>query len=480
MIMQNHQLQQGEKKILEDSLFLRTNSPADTQNTSLEDQETQLALLPMQIIHKEFGKITAIKNIKSYTPKAISKSKQFCTLAILIDNFSSITEKEHMHTILKNTGNTINAVCESNNGIWSWLSHNTAYCFFPDKTPQQGKDYALQINMQLSEKIKETVTTGIASYPMINFKKGQILENALKAIDHASFFGPGSTTLFNAVTLNISGDKFYQKGDIDNAGKEFERALLIDPENVNLHNSLGVCYGMTLDYKKALSEFEFAYKIDKKEIMALHNIGIIYDLQGDKKKALKYFSKALDIEDNIFEILFHAGRLYLEIGLHEKAVEYLEKAIKINSESGSAQRSLGKGYECINKIDKAAIAYKKAIKINPYDSDSLSALGHIFGVLNENAEIALVFCQQSVSLSPDNGLFRYRLGKAFINAGKKEEANAEFEKAKNLGYIFKAKTDNTKIKQTAKQKTKATTKVKPDHRLKQKTKATTKVKPDHR
>jgi Flp pilus assembly protein TadD len=39
---------------------------------------------------------------------------------------------------------------------------------------------------------------------------------------------------------------------VDNAIAEFEKALLIDPQNVNVSNSLGVCYSSKGEHQKAL------------------------------------------------------------------------------------------------------------------------------------------------------------------------------------------------------------------------------------
>ena len=52
----------------------------------------------------------------------------------------------------------------------------------------------------------------------------------------------------------------------------------------------------------------------------------------------------------------------------------------------------------------------------------------------ENPEIALIFCQESVTLAPDNGLFRYRLGRLYYKLDRFTEALQEFKKAKFLGY----------------------------------------------
>ena len=65
---------------------------------------------------------------------------------------------------------------------------------------------------------------------------------------------------------------------------------------------------------------------------------------------------------------------------------------------------------------------------------SLSALGHLFDLLGENPEITTIFCQQSVDISPENGLFRHRLGSLYLKRNQLEDALVQFEKAHSLGY----------------------------------------------
>ena len=318
--------------------------------------------------------------------------------------------------------------------LWGVLDRDFFGCFFPEKDKSVCLKLAKKFKRILAEKRDETVTIGIASYPALNYKKDQVLENARKAFDHAQFFGPDSTVSFDAVSLNISGDKLYDKGDIKGAIEEFKMALLLDPSNVNVHNSLGVCHGVLGDYKKALKEFKSAISIDPDDIMALHNAGLACTLAGNNDKALEYFLQADRIDKDVFEVAFQTGKLYLENKQPDKGITYFEKAIKINPESGAAFSSMGDCFTSLSMVDKAVSAYKKAIKLNASDADSLSALGFLFDAQGENPDISILFCRQSVEISPENGLFRYRLGRLYQKANKIEAALEEFEAAKKMGY----------------------------------------------
>ena len=91
----------------------------------------------------------------------------------------------------------------------------------------------------------------------------------------------------------------------------------------------------------------------------------------------------------------------------------------------------------MNLTDEAVSAYKTAIRQNPNDADALSALGYLFDLQGENPEITTIFCQQSVDIAPENGLFRYRLGSLYLKRNLLKEALEQFQKADELGHDVK-------------------------------------------
>jgi tetratricopeptide (TPR) repeat protein len=319
--------------------------------------------------------------------------------------------------------------------MWGQLDQGMFGCFFFPTNQTPPLEFARKIKKILAESTDETVSIGIASYPTLSFTRSQIIENAGKALEHAAFFGPDSIVPFDAVSLNISGDNLYQNGDIEGAIAEFKTALLLDPSDINVRNSLGVCYGILGDYKKALKEFKATLKLDPDEVMALYNIGLVNMLTGKNDEALKYFLDAdRKKEEDIFEVAFQIGRVYLDMGNSEMAKEFLEKALKLNPQSWSVLHSLGECCTALNMTDEAISAYKKAIRLNPNDAESLSALGCLFDLLGENPEITTIFCQQSIDIAPENGLYRYRLGSLYLKRNQLEDALIQFQKANDLGY----------------------------------------------
>ena len=359
----------------------------------------------------------------------------FEAVTIRIDNFKlnlAQPGKDPNARLQKAVADRIDDACRGNGGFWGILDADIFGCFFNVERSVSIAKKSEKLRDALNATNLGTVSIGYATYPSLNFDRSQILENALKALDHAAFFGPGSVIGFDSVSLNISGDQLYQNGNIHGAVDEFKNALELDPGNVNVHNSLGVCYGVLGDLDKALEEFESVLGLESTEVMATYNSGIVHMLKGEKEKALEYFRKA-DAEEELFETSFQAGRLHLEHTEFEEAKVYFKKAIQLNPDAATAYRYLGDCFHALEDPQAAIDAYKKAIRQNPNDAAALSAMGFVFHEMGENPEIAEVFCRQSVTIEPDNGKYRNRLAQVLLRRNLAQEALDQFRKASVLG-----------------------------------------------
>ena len=207
----------------------------------------------------------------------------------------------------------------------------------------------------------------------------------------------------------------------------------MDPQNVNVSNSLGVCYSSKGEHLKALEQFKKVMALSPEDVIAPYNAGLAYLMTGDKQNALEMFLTAHTLDKNQFEVVIQLGRLYLELKDLESGRKYLEKAVEMDAESGPAHRFLGECYNELNMVNEGIQAYSKAVKINANDAYSLSALACMYARQKINQEIAIVFARQSVDLSPSTALFHERLGEVYYLLGHFEDALKEFKVASDLG-----------------------------------------------
>ena len=366
----------------------------------------------------------------------IKKSDRFAVLVVRIDNFDKTFEnlgENITSSLLLTVARIIDGLRRTVSMTWGRLSQDEFVCLCQDMDEVSGLELAKKMQERVNLTGKETASIGLAVYPFWPFEKADILDNARKALDHAAFFGPNTVTPFDAVSLNISADKLYQYGDIDGAIEEFKTALAVDPKNVNVHNSLGVCYGVRGELNLAIEAFETAIRLDPGDVMATYNLGLAHHKQGNQEKALELFLEAHKLDGDNPEVACQIGMSYRDRNEIDAALEFLEKAAQNTRKGAHIFRALGECYLDKEMLREAVKAYEKSIKLNPTNAASLSALGRLYGVLGENLDIAIVMCQESVRIDPNNGVYRRRLGKLYLQNEDYEKALEEFKMAAELG-----------------------------------------------
>ena len=408
-----------------------------TDTGRLQDVKSQKILDADEAVKSAFPDMLCGSDFIDHAIKQLDAVEQFSALVIRIDPLkeeNGPAEPPADNTGVVDAAGILDGLCRKENGLWGTLEAGLFGTFFPDKKESVSLELARHFQKHLKKKAGQTVSIGVASFPTLAYKKPEIIDNACKALDHATFFGSNSLVAFDDVSLNISGDKLYEKGNIQEAINEFKLALKLDPGNENVHNSLGVCYGLQSQYDAAIAEFQKAIALAPGEYMALYNLGLVQLLMKQPDRALEYFLDADKINGDNYEVAFQTGKLYLETGNFKKGQPYLERAAELEPASGQVYRYLGDCYRAGHRLQDAISAYKKAIKHNPHDAAALSALGNIFDDQGENPEITLMFLRESIALSPGNGLFHHRLGRHFSNQHHLDDALKEFVRAKSLGY----------------------------------------------
>ncbi len=357
--------------------------------------------------------------------------EQFSAFVVQIDGMGHLIDP---NDAIISLAKAVDELCHAHSGIWGLMDHGMLGCFLPGKTLAEGRQSALMLQETFSRSRHETISIGVAAYPTIAYKKNQILDNARKALDHAAFFGPNSCVNFDSVSLNISGDKFYQNGDLDGAMEEFKWALKLKKKNANVYNSLGVCYGIKNQLDNALACFQSAMEADPQDIMPVYNAGYVHFLKQEYPIALEYFLNAGRMDGSVFELAVQTGRVYLALNQPGPAKKYFETATRLNPKSAPAFRLLGESCAIQDLIADATDAYKKCLKLNPHDCAAQSALGYLYEIQGKNSDIALALCKQAAENDPGNGLYLHRLGRLYLNRKQFKEALDLFQKATYAGF----------------------------------------------
>lgn len=148
----------------------------------------------------------------------------------------------------------------------------------------------------------------------------------------------------NAVIWNKIGIAYHHMLAFDEARKDYERALMIQPNYPEAINNLGAAYFAQRNYKKAIRLYRQASKLMPHSAVISANLGTAYFARGHFRDGMEAYQTAFALDPNVFEsdsvqtipggVNSHdrarqdycLAELFAESGMRDRAIEYLRKA----------------------------------------------------------------------------------------------------------------------------------------------------------
>jgi cytochrome c-type biogenesis protein CcmH/NrfG len=107
----------------------------------------------------------------------------------------------------------------------------------------------------------------------------------------------------NAEAWTMLGNALMDSSRFAEAADAYQKALALDPKNVNVRVDMGTCLKNSGRPQLAVEEYRKALKIDPNHINANRNMGVVlaFDL-NDKKGAAKAFERYLELAPNAQDV----------------------------------------------------------------------------------------------------------------------------------------------------------------------------------
>ena len=173
------------------------------------------------------------------------------------------------------------------------------------------------------------------------------------------------------------GLKFMDKEQVDDAMREFQRAVDLDPKSPLGYIGKGLALGTKGDFKPAMENMEKAKGLEKKGIEARIGMIRLLSMQRTKgwiKDAESEFKAAADREPNSARLSYYMGMAYKMDLDFDKAAGMFKKVLDLNQEFvGEANTE----WALIQKIQRAAPGTeigRKIALIDKIDRADVSAL----------------------------------------------------------------------------------------------------------
>jgi tetratricopeptide (TPR) repeat protein len=115
------------------------------------------------------------------------------------------------------------------------------------------------------------------------------------------------------------------------AKKSYLTAIALNPKDFNTHYNLGELYYTALaDTENALREYNAALKINPDHVDANFKVGLICLRNNMVKESIRYFRNALKTDSDNVRILLQIGVAYEKIGDQDKALKVYRKIVTVD------------------------------------------------------------------------------------------------------------------------------------------------------
>src|SRR5947199_4094710 len=195
---------------------------------------------------------------------------------------------------------------------------------------------------------------------------------------------------------NSRGIELADRGWLDEAIREFKKAIELDATSAHAHDNLSTVYSEKKLYAQALEEYLTALKLEPDSATAHYNLAC-----------------------------------FLATHAHDMAIEQYKDAIELDPEYPDAHLNLGMTYADLDQRDEAKAEFKAAIELDPHDP---LARHELAAMLMDEGDYrgAIGLLNEVVRLEPENYEGWLDLGISYAQKGFYQEAERCYGKARDL------------------------------------------------
>jgi len=225
-------------------------------------------------------------------------------------------------------------------------------------------------------------------------EKGQT-DEAIRQYQEAIRLNPDYANAHNNL-----GVARYKQGQLEEAISQYQEAIRFKPDYANAHNNLGVALEKQGRLDEAIGQFEEAIRLNPDHVKALNNMGLALATKGQFDEAINNFRQAIQLSPDDDEALNNLGTALAAEGRSDEAIENFRKAVQLNADSGEALNNLGTALAAKGQLDEAIQNYQKAIQINSNRFETFVHLGMALGQSGRSREAADSY-RHALKLNPN-------------------------------------------------------------------------------
>ena len=223
--------------------------------------------------------------------------------------------------------------------------------------------------------------------------------------------------------------KFFDKPEL--ALQSFKKAIDINPKLWEAYAKAGDVYSALNQNKYAITQYQKAVSVNPKYPDAYLNLGIIYEKENMIALSVKQYERALELDPDDSRIYYGLGRVYFKQGNFKLAIKAFQKSIDFDKNNPEVHFNLAKACEAIYRPDFAIMEYERSIELDPKYAEAYYQLGFLCLQMGETKK-SIDSLENALKINPADPYAHYHLATAYSRSGNHEKAINHFYHAATL------------------------------------------------
>ncbi len=228
-------------------------------------------------------------------------------------------------------------------------------------------------------------------------------------------------------------------GERELATEDFRRASLLDPDDAQAHQKLGLAFAKARLTLPAAEAFERVVAAEPKDRGSWKRLGSSYLVLQRWQSAIDAFEKAIELGGDDVGVLLAQGYAFERLANFDEAQERYRLSSRLAPSAYQPQFRMGRAFLAQHELGRAEKALKKASELDPSAAQPLTFLGELYLKKND-FERAIASLQRAVALDADYFGAYYHLAQAYRRAGRTGEARTAIETYEKLKQSERARS----------------------------------------
>jgi Tfp pilus assembly protein PilF len=161
------------------------------------------------------------------------------------------------------------------------------------------------------------------------------------------------------------GQLFVSKSKLEDAKKYYEKAIELDPQTGEIRSGYAYLLERLGRADEARAEYENAVRLSPKSARLFYTYGTFLDQRGELDAAIAQYQRALEVDPNLADAHSELATALLTKGDSQKAEAHYREAARLDPKRADVHSNLGSLLLGEGKVSQAIIQYEEALRIDP-------------------------------------------------------------------------------------------------------------------